>query len=33
MAQPNRLPPPYGLLLDRDRPLSFTFDGQPCDGF
>ncbi|UCH74894.1 MAG: (2Fe-2S)-binding protein, partial [Rhodospirillales bacterium] len=33
MAQPNRLPPPYGLLLDRKTPVAFTFDGQEYQGF
>lgn len=28
-----RLPAPMGLLIDRDRPLRFTFDGQSYPGF
>ncbi|MGE8326915.1 2Fe-2S iron-sulfur cluster-binding protein [Pseudomonas urmiensis] len=28
-----RLPAPMGLLIDRERPLRFHFDGQPCHGF
>ena len=28
----NRLPAPMGLLIDRDRPLSFSFDGKPYQG-
>jgi len=28
-----RLPAPMGLLIDRERPLRFNFDGQPCHGF
>lgn len=28
-----RLPAPMGLLIDRERPLRFQFDGQPCAGF
>ena len=27
-----RLEPPYGLLLNRSRPVSFTFEGQPFTG-
>ncbi len=33
MTQPNRLPPPHGLLLDRDTPVSFTFDGRHYEGY
>ncbi len=33
MPQPSRLPPPYGLLIDRDTPVSFTFDGRRYDGY
>ena len=29
----NRLPPPRGLLVDRDRPLSFRFEGRTYEGF
>ena len=32
-AQPNRLPPPFGLLIDRDRRVSFTFEGRRFEGF
>ncbi|MFJ2526071.1 2Fe-2S iron-sulfur cluster-binding protein [Pseudomonas capeferrum] len=28
-----RLPAPMGLLIDRERPLRFVFDGQACQGF
>ena len=28
-----RLPAPAGLLIDRDRPVSFTFEGKPYQGF
>ncbi len=28
-----RLAAPDGLLIDRDRPLTFTFEGQPIHGF
>jgi sarcosine oxidase subunit alpha len=28
-----RLPPPYGLLIDRARPLSFRFEGRTIEGF
>ncbi|MDZ3990995.1 2Fe-2S iron-sulfur cluster-binding protein [Pseudomonas sp. Teo4] len=28
-----RLPAPMGLLIDRERPLRFTFDGQTYPGF
>lgn len=33
MTQPNRLPPPRGSLLARDKPLSFEFDGRRYSGF
>ncbi len=33
MAQDNRLPPPHGLLIDRDKPVSFTFEGRRYEGF
>ncbi|MFQ5953780.1 MAG: 2Fe-2S iron-sulfur cluster-binding protein [Kiloniellales bacterium] len=29
----NRLPAPAGLMIDRDRPVSFTFEGQAYRGF
>lgn len=29
----NRLPAPMGLLIDRDKPLTFSFDGQTYKGF
>ena len=29
----NRLPAPMGLLIDRNRPLTFSFDGRSCQGF
>ncbi|WP_407309289.1 2Fe-2S iron-sulfur cluster-binding protein [Pseudomonas sp. nanlin1] len=29
----SRLPAPMGLLIDRNRPLDFTFDGKPYQGF
>lgn len=28
-----RLPPPYGSLLDRSRPLRFSFEGRSFEGF
>ncbi|MFQ6555940.1 2Fe-2S iron-sulfur cluster-binding protein [Pseudomonas sp. Lb2C1-1] len=28
-----RLPAPMGLLIDRNQPLSFSFDGKPYQGF
>lgn len=33
MNSHNRLPAPMGLLIDRERPLHFQFDGQACQGF
>ncbi|QJQ11388.1 FAD-dependent oxidoreductase [Pseudomonas putida] len=33
MNSPTRLPVPMGLLIDRERPLRFEFDGQACQGF
>ncbi|HDS1793840.1 2Fe-2S iron-sulfur cluster-binding protein [Pseudomonas putida] len=33
MNSPTRLPAPMGLLIDRERPLRFEFDGQACQGF
>lgn len=33
MSAFNRLPAPMGLLIDRDKPLRFTFDGQAYQGF
>ena len=32
-GSPNRLPEPAGLLIDRDRPVSFTFEGHGCQGY
>ncbi len=29
----NRLPAPMGLLIDRNKPLTFSFDGNACQGF
>ena len=29
----SRLPPPWGRRLDRDRPVSFEFDGKRVNGF
>ena len=29
----NRLPAPMGLMIDRDQPLTFSFDGKPFQGF
>ncbi|MFN6976890.1 MAG: 2Fe-2S iron-sulfur cluster-binding protein, partial [Gemmobacter sp.] len=28
-----RLPPPFGTRIDRDRPLTFTFEGRPVAGY
>lgn len=33
MNSPTRLPAPMGLLIDRERPLTFSFDGQRYQGF
>ncbi|WP_243054852.1 2Fe-2S iron-sulfur cluster-binding protein [Pseudomonas sp. BP01] len=33
MNSHTRLPAPMGLLIDRERPLLFQFDGQACQGF
>ncbi|BGE66937.1 TPA: (2Fe-2S)-binding protein [Pseudomonas aeruginosa] len=33
MSQPSRLPAPMGLLIDRDQPLAFDFDGTTYQGF
>ncbi|ELF1012598.1 (2Fe-2S)-binding protein, partial [Pseudomonas aeruginosa] len=33
MTSFSRLPAPMGLLIDRDQPLSFSFDGKPYQGF
>ncbi|MFJ4385374.1 2Fe-2S iron-sulfur cluster-binding protein [Pseudomonas sp. NPDC089408] len=33
MNSHTRLPAPMGLLIDRERPLHFQFDGQACAGF
>ncbi len=32
MGGRNRLPEPYGLLIERDRSISFTFEGRTYDG-
>ncbi|WP_065761535.1 2Fe-2S iron-sulfur cluster-binding protein [Pseudomonas defluvii] len=32
MSLPNRLPAPMGLLIDRNRPLTFSFDGTAYQG-
>ena len=32
-AAGNRLKPPFGLLIDRDRPLRFSFEGRSFEGF
>ncbi|WNW10596.1 2Fe-2S iron-sulfur cluster-binding protein [Pseudomonas sp. DTU_2021_1001937_2_SI_NGA_ILE_001] len=32
MNSANRLPAPMGLLIDRDKPLTFSFDGQTYQG-
>ncbi|RRV10676.1 FAD-dependent oxidoreductase [Pseudomonas sp. v388] len=32
MSTPTRLPAPMGLLIDRNQPLAFSFDGQPYQG-
>ena len=29
----NRLPLPYGLLIDRNKPIQFSFEGQHISGF
>ncbi|HEY6611505.1 MAG TPA: 2Fe-2S iron-sulfur cluster-binding protein, partial [Pseudomonas sp.] len=33
MTAYSRLPAPMGLLIDRDQPLAFNFDGKPYQGF
>ena len=33
MSSDNRLPPPYGSLIDRERPVEFRFEGEACTGF
>ena len=33
MTSLSRLPAPMGLLIERDQPLTFEFDGQPYQGF
>ncbi|MGE8059319.1 2Fe-2S iron-sulfur cluster-binding protein [Pseudomonas sp. NPDC089547] len=33
MNSHTRLPAPMGLLIDRERPVHFQFDGQACQGF
>ncbi len=32
-GSPNRLPAPAGLLIDRDRSVSFSFEGRRCQGY
>ena len=32
MTSFSRLPAPMGLLIDRDQPLNFSFDGKPYQG-
>lgn len=32
MNMPTRLPAPMGLLIDRNQPLAFSFDGKPYQG-
>ncbi|MCF5632883.1 hypothetical protein GIV53_27190, partial [Pseudomonas syringae] len=32
MTPPDRLPAPMGLLIDRNQPLTFTFDGKTYQG-
>ncbi|MDX1575252.1 MAG: 2Fe-2S iron-sulfur cluster-binding protein, partial [Kiloniellales bacterium] len=32
-GSPNRLPAPAGLLIDRDQPVSFTFEGHGYHGY
>src|SRR5262249_43602685 len=32
MSVDNRLPPPYGTLIDRGRPVQFTFEGESFTG-
>src|SRR5258707_1939181 len=32
MSGDNRLPPPYGTLIDRERPVEFRFEGEPYTG-
>lgn len=29
----DRLPEPFGALIDRSRPLAFTFEGRACRGY
>jgi sarcosine oxidase subunit alpha len=33
MSQLNRLPAPYGSLIDRTKPLAFEFEGRRIEGF
>jgi len=33
MSMLNRLPAPYGLLLDREKPISFEFENKPFLGY
>lgn len=32
MTTPARLPEPMGLLIDRNQPLTFSFDGKTYQG-
>ena len=32
MSGDNRLPPPYGTLIDRERLVDFSFEGAPYSG-
>ncbi|MGH8734907.1 MAG: 2Fe-2S iron-sulfur cluster-binding protein, partial [Burkholderiales bacterium] len=29
----NRLPAPHGLLIDRSKPIRFSFEGKEIEGF
>jgi sarcosine oxidase subunit alpha len=33
MAGMNRLPAPFGAWIDRSKPVAFTFEGKPIEGF
>ena len=33
MTQQNRLSPPVGHLIDRERPLTFNFEGRRYSGY
>jgi sarcosine oxidase, subunit alpha len=33
MVAMNRLPAPYGALIDRSKPIAFTFEGKRIEGF